>query len=136
MSFHVFYSIQQLRADQLTLSDRLIVSNHLQILDVTSFGGKAVVEHWEEDDDDIVQQSLYWRQTFNHWTGRLSVSLRLSSKGCLLTHSRVKIIEDTAYVNNSTILTKRSGVAPTINVTFGSMSTVWKIAFSAKHINA
>jgi chloramphenicol 3-O-phosphotransferase len=51
----------------------------MEILDVTSFAGKASVEHWLEDDvedgKEDVQMDLYWRQTFDHRTLQLSVSL-------------------------------------------------------------
>jgi hypothetical protein len=57
----------------------LIASNWMEILDVTSFAGKASVEHWLEEDvedgKEDVQMDLYWRQTFDHRTLRLSVSL-------------------------------------------------------------
>src|SRR5258708_4643357 len=40
----------------------LVASNHLEVLDVTTFAGKAIVDQWQEDDEDNdVQTHLYWR---------------------------------------------------------------------------
>jgi len=51
----------------------LIASNHMDVIDVTTFAGKASVRHWvEEDDNDPAQSDLYWRQTFDHRSGQLS----------------------------------------------------------------
>ncbi len=54
----------------------LIASNDQDILDVTTFAGKALVEHLNENDerDNIELAVLYWRQTYNLQTGQLSVS--------------------------------------------------------------
>ena len=54
-------------------SHELIASNYMQVLDVLSFAGKAEVGHWLEEDDSL-QQQLYWRQTFCRGTQELSVS--------------------------------------------------------------
>lgn len=50
----------------------LIASNHLEILNVHSFAGKATVEHWLEEDDGSIQEELYWRQTYDIHTRNLS----------------------------------------------------------------
>jgi hypothetical protein len=55
--------------------DELIASNHMEVLDVTTFAGKASVEQWYEEDDDVVKSDMLWRQTFDHRDGgKLSVS--------------------------------------------------------------
>ncbi|KAI9745123.1 MAG: hypothetical protein M1818_001401 [Claussenomyces sp. TS43310] len=50
----------------------LIASNHMDVVDVNSFAGKALVVHWLEDDEEELQRGLYWRQTLDHRTSRLS----------------------------------------------------------------
>ncbi|KFY31319.1 hypothetical protein V493_01209 [Pseudogymnoascus sp. VKM F-4281 (FW-2241)] len=50
----------------------LVASNHLDVEDVTSIAGHATVAQWFEEDDDKVQEGLYWRQTFHVITGNLS----------------------------------------------------------------
>ncbi|KFY90193.1 hypothetical protein V500_05246 [Pseudogymnoascus sp. VKM F-4518 (FW-2643)] len=50
----------------------LVASNHLDIEDVTSIAGHAPVAQWLEEDDDKIQEGLYWRQTFNVMTRNLS----------------------------------------------------------------
>jgi hypothetical protein len=42
-------------------SHELIASNHLEVLDVLSFAGKADVYPWEEEDDNLTWK-LFWRQ--------------------------------------------------------------------------
>lgn len=51
----------------------LVASNHLDVEDVTSMAGHAAVAQWLEEDDDKIQEGLYWRQTFDIMTGKLSV---------------------------------------------------------------
>lgn len=51
----------------------LVASNHLDIEDVTSIAGHAPVAQWLEEDDDKIQEGLYWRQTFDVMTRNLSV---------------------------------------------------------------
>jgi hypothetical protein len=53
-------------------SHELIASNYMDVLNVLSFAGKADVEHWLEEDDEDVQQNLYWRQTYDQKTLKLS----------------------------------------------------------------
>lgn len=53
----------------------LVASNHLDVLDVTTFAGKVDVEHWLEQDEEEDQRGLYWRQTYNHKTSRISVRI-------------------------------------------------------------
>lgn len=53
----------------------LIASNHLDVMDVTTLAGKAPVKQWLEEDDNDVQDGLYWRQTYDIKTGNLSVSI-------------------------------------------------------------
>ncbi|KFX94237.1 hypothetical protein V490_04447 [Pseudogymnoascus sp. VKM F-3557] len=50
----------------------LVASNHLDIEDVTSMAGHAPVAQWLEEDDDKIQEGLYWRQTYDIMTGKLS----------------------------------------------------------------
>lgn len=53
-------------------SHELLASNWMEVLDVLTFAGKADVQHWPEEDDNL-QSKLYWRQTYNRNTGELSV---------------------------------------------------------------
>jgi hypothetical protein len=53
--------------------NELVASNHMEVLDVLTFAGKADVFHWLEEDDDL-QSKLFWRQTFSRETHELSVS--------------------------------------------------------------
>lgn len=54
--------------------DELLASNHLDVCDVRSFAGEAPVAQWDEgDDENDVQTGLYWRQTYDCRTGKLSV---------------------------------------------------------------
>ena len=55
----------------------LVASNHLDVLDVNSMAGHAPVAQCFEDDDDSIQDGLYWRQTFNISSGVLSVCINL-----------------------------------------------------------
>ncbi|KAL5346612.1 hypothetical protein ACLOAV_008319 [Pseudogymnoascus australis] len=55
----------------------LVASNHLDVLDVNSMAGHAPVAQCFEDDDDTIQDGLYWRQTFNISSGVLSVCIYL-----------------------------------------------------------
>jgi hypothetical protein len=64
----------------------LIASNHMEVLDVLSFAGKADVFHWLEEDDNL-QHKLYWRQTLNRKTEELSVSSRRLIVSLWLTNS-------------------------------------------------
>ncbi len=50
----------------------LVASNYMEVLDVLSFAGKADIDHWDEQDDNLMSR-LYWRQTFNRKTQKLSV---------------------------------------------------------------
>jgi hypothetical protein len=45
----------------------------MEVLDVLTFAGKAPVEQWMESSDEEEQRGLYWRQTFNHQTSKISV---------------------------------------------------------------
>lgn len=53
-------------------SHELIASNHMEVLDVLTFAGKADVLHWDEESDSL-SSKLYWRQTMNRETSELSV---------------------------------------------------------------
>jgi hypothetical protein len=62
-------------------SHELIASNYMEVLDVLSFAGKAEVNQWLEEDDNL-QFKLYWRQTYCRETQELSVRyLRCSFLG-------------------------------------------------------
>ncbi|KZF25970.1 hypothetical protein L228DRAFT_2173 [Xylona heveae TC161] len=50
----------------------LVVSNHMEIIDAMTVAGKAPVVHWKESDEKEDLEGLYWRQTFNVSTNRLS----------------------------------------------------------------
>lgn len=52
-------------------SHELIASNYMEVLDVLSFAGKADVNQWGEEDDNIPSK-LYWRQTYCRETQDLS----------------------------------------------------------------
>jgi len=45
----------------------------VDIVNVASIFSKAVVEQWDEEDDDEIQQALYWRQAYNVRTRELTV---------------------------------------------------------------
>ena len=64
-------------------SHELVASNHMDVLDVLSFAGKADVGHWLEEDDNLPYK-LYWRQTLSRETQELSVSFPLYTKFTLL----------------------------------------------------
>lgn len=58
--------------------DELVASNAMEVLDVSTFAGKAHVSQWMEEDEEGEQAGLYWRQTFDHRDGgKLSVSNQL-----------------------------------------------------------
>lgn len=50
----------------------LVVSNHMEIVDAMTVAGRADVVHWTEKDEEEMK-GLYWRQTFNYVTQKLSV---------------------------------------------------------------
>ncbi|KEZ46469.1 hypothetical protein SAPIO_CDS0801 [Scedosporium apiospermum] len=43
----------------------LIASNHMDIINVVSVTAMAHVNHWVEENDDEIQNALYWRQAFD-----------------------------------------------------------------------
>ncbi|KAK3341102.1 hypothetical protein B0T25DRAFT_330612 [Lasiosphaeria hispida] len=52
--------------------NELIASNHMDIINVVSVTSPAVVKQWYEENDDEIQQALYWRQAFDVRTYELS----------------------------------------------------------------
>jgi len=50
----------------------LIASNHMDIINVVSVTSPAQVRQWYEENDDEIQQALYWRQAFDVRTYELS----------------------------------------------------------------
>ena len=62
--------------------NELVASNHMEIIDAMTVSELASVEHYEETDESAPMVGLYWRQTFDFVTQKLSVShsiLRISS---------------------------------------------------------
>ncbi|KAI1811793.1 hypothetical protein GGS20DRAFT_75552 [Poronia punctata] len=45
--------------------NELIASNHMDVINVVSVTAPAVVNQWDETNEDEVQQALYWRQAFD-----------------------------------------------------------------------
>lgn len=57
-------------------TNEIIKSARQDIIDVQAVAGRANVVHWNEDDDTQDANGidgLYWRQTFDHVTSKLSV---------------------------------------------------------------
>ncbi|KAI9812522.1 MAG: hypothetical protein M1826_002812 [Phylliscum demangeonii] len=52
--------------------NELVASNHMDIIDAMTVSGKALVDHWLEKDDEENPPALFWRQTYNYLTRRLS----------------------------------------------------------------
>ncbi|KAL6405846.1 hypothetical protein AUP68_10985 [Ilyonectria robusta] len=52
--------------------NELVASNHMDIINVISVIMPASVSQWIESDDDKIMDELYWRQTFNFLSSRLS----------------------------------------------------------------
>ncbi|OHW97265.1 EBS-BAH-PHD domain-containing protein [Colletotrichum incanum] len=57
--------------------NELIASNHMDIINVTSVTSPADVQHWNQKDDEDVQEALYWRQALDCRTKQLSSVVRL-----------------------------------------------------------
>jgi hypothetical protein len=55
-------------------SHELVASNLMEVMDATTVTDKAEVTHLHEDEDAPSVDGLYWRQTFNCTTKKLSVS--------------------------------------------------------------
>ncbi|KAK5658748.1 hypothetical protein OQA88_1557 [Cercophora sp. LCS_1] len=53
-------------------ANELIASNHMDIINVVSVTSQAQVKQWFEENDDEIQQALYWRQAFDVRTYELS----------------------------------------------------------------
>lgn len=53
-------------------ANELIASNHMDIINVVSVTSQAQVKQWYEENDDEIQQALYWRQAFDVRTYELS----------------------------------------------------------------
>ncbi|KAF4782434.1 BAH domain-containing protein [Colletotrichum scovillei] len=52
--------------------NELIASNHMDIINVVSVTLPATVKQWIEENDDEIQEALYWRQAFDCRTQQLS----------------------------------------------------------------
>ncbi|KAF9879771.1 ebs-bah-phd domain-containing protein [Colletotrichum karsti] len=52
--------------------NELIASNHMDIINVVSVTLPANVKQWIEENDDEIQEALYWRQAFDCRTQQLS----------------------------------------------------------------
>ncbi|KAK3310659.1 uncharacterized protein B0T15DRAFT_387593 [Chaetomium strumarium] len=52
--------------------NELIASNHMDIINVVSVTSQAHVKQWYEENDDEIQNALYWRQAFDVRTYELS----------------------------------------------------------------
>ena len=55
----------------------LIASNHMDIIDAMTVAGKAEVTRFEEKDDEPTVPDLYWRQTYDTVTNKVSVSIEI-----------------------------------------------------------
>ncbi|KAK1754098.1 hypothetical protein QBC47DRAFT_35112 [Echria macrotheca] len=53
-------------------TNELIASNHMDIINAVSVTAQATVRQWYEENDDEVQQALYWRKAFDVRTYELS----------------------------------------------------------------
>ena len=58
----------------------LVISNHMETVDAMTVAGGADVVHWMEKDEEEMK-GLYWRQTFNYVTQKLSVRGSVQSDG-------------------------------------------------------
>ena len=58
----------------------LVVSNHMDIIDAATVSAKAPVQHLIENDEASIVTGLYWRQTFDYISGKVSVSLQTLSE--------------------------------------------------------
>ncbi|TDZ61879.1 Chromatin remodeling protein SHL [Colletotrichum trifolii] len=61
--------------------NELIASNHMDIINVTSVTSSADVQQWHEDNDEQIQEALYWRQALDCRTKQLSSVVRLCTCG-------------------------------------------------------
>ncbi|KAK4227485.1 hypothetical protein QBC38DRAFT_364020 [Podospora fimiseda] len=52
--------------------NELIASNHMDIINVVSVTSQATVKQWYEENDEEIQNALYWRQAFDLRTYELS----------------------------------------------------------------
>ncbi|KAK4192766.1 hypothetical protein QBC35DRAFT_202133 [Podospora australis] len=52
--------------------NELIASNHMDIINVVSVTSQATVKQWYEENDEEIQNALYWRQAFDVRTYELS----------------------------------------------------------------
>ncbi|KAK4116476.1 hypothetical protein N656DRAFT_794782 [Canariomyces notabilis] len=52
--------------------NELIASNHMDIINVVSVTSQAQVKQWYEENDEEIQNALYWRQAFDVRTYELS----------------------------------------------------------------
>ncbi|KAF5694449.1 hypothetical protein FDENT_1178 [Fusarium denticulatum] len=46
-------------------ANELIASNHMDIIDVVSVTEPVTVRHWNESDDEEIQDGFYWRQAYD-----------------------------------------------------------------------
>jgi hypothetical protein len=46
-------------------SREVVMSNHMDVINVMSITGPATVKRWGESDDKDVGEAFYYRQTFN-----------------------------------------------------------------------
>ncbi|KAM7206598.1 hypothetical protein V8F33_000241 [Rhypophila sp. PSN 637] len=53
-------------------ANELIASNHMDIINVVSVTSPATVKQWYEENDEEIQNALYWRQAFDVRTYELS----------------------------------------------------------------
>ncbi|KAF3360274.1 hypothetical protein VdG1_01234 [Verticillium dahliae VDG1] len=56
--------------------NELIASNHMDVINVVSVTAEAKVKQWFEENDDEIQDGLYWRQALDVRTLSLSVPKR------------------------------------------------------------
>jgi hypothetical protein len=50
----------------------LVMSNHMDIIEAQTIACPAKITEWDEKDDQQSLEQLYWRQTFDVYSSRLS----------------------------------------------------------------
>lgn len=70
--------------------DELVASNAMEVLDVSTFGGKANVVQWMEEDEESGLAGFYWRQTYDFRKGG-QLSVRLTLEGSTFSYFKTDI---------------------------------------------
>lgn len=67
----------------------LIATNEAAVINASAINGHATVFHWHEESNEALAPGLFWRQTFDAHTGKLSVSCTCDA---LLILKRIPIV--------------------------------------------